>query len=34
MIKYKRELRNRGNNGIRFTRLKEMIVMYLRIRSR
>jgi len=34
MIKYKRELRNRGNNGIQFTRPKEMIVMYLRIRSR
>jgi len=34
MIKYERELRNRGNNGVQFKRSKEMIIMYLRIRSR
>jgi len=34
MIKYKRELRNRRNNGVQFKRLKEVIIIYLRIRSR
>ena len=34
MIKYKRELRDRGNNGIQFKRLKEMIITYLRIHWR
>jgi len=31
MIKYKRKLRNRENNRVQFKRLKEMIIMYLRI---
>jgi len=34
MIKYKRELGNRGDNGVKFKRLKEMIITYLRIHSR
>jgi len=34
MIKYKRELRDRGNNGVQFKRPKEMIIMYLRIHWR
>jgi len=34
MIKYKRELGNRGNNEVQFKRLKEIIIMYLRIHSR
>jgi len=34
MIRYKRELGNRGNNGVQLKRLKEMIIKYLRIYSR
>jgi len=34
MIKYKKELGNRGNNEVQFKRLKEMIITYLRIYSR
>jgi len=34
MIKYKRELRNRRNNGVQFKRLKKIIIMYLRVHSR
>jgi len=33
MIKYKRELRNRGNNGVQFKGPKEMMIKYLRIYS-
>jgi len=34
MIKYKRELKDRGNNGVQLKRLKEMIIKYLRIHLR
>jgi len=34
MIKYKRELGNKGNNGVQFKRPEEMIIMYLRIHLR
>jgi len=34
MIKYKRELGNRGDNGVQLKRPKEMIITYLRIHSR
>ena len=34
MIKYKRELGNRGNNEVQFKRPKEMIITCLRIHSR
>jgi len=34
MIKYKRELGNRENNGVQLKRLKEIIIKYLKIHSR
>jgi len=34
MIKYKRELGDRGNNGVQLKRPKEIIIKYLRIHWR